>query len=278
MLPLLHKRRPSIIKTRPVFHIYRERDYTSNTLLGPLTVGYGNAVVFLPLPVVDPTWITKLASLITQNSLTSLPSTYDLTLQAGYLAQKALLLASYASNASAILEVFFYGDPTTTVVLEKPLSRGTVIMNTTDPYADPIIDPRTFSNPLDFSFMVAMLKFVRRWFTAPSHLALTPFEIIPGANVTSDADLIAAIRTYSVPGIGHPLGTCAMMPRALGGVVDPTLKVYGVSGLSIVDASIMPLAPGTHLDATIYAVAEKVCLFLFFIWLIMVGNGSRYGC
>jgi choline dehydrogenase-like flavoprotein len=227
-------------------------------LLGPLTVGFGNAVVFLPLPVVDPSWKSKLVSLATQNSLSYLPSTYDLTLQAGYLAQKLLLLASYASNSSAIQEIFFYGDPTTTVVLEKPLSRGTVLMNITNPYADPIIDPRVFSNPLDFSFMVAMLKFTRKWFTTPSHLALTPFEIIPGANITSDADLITSIRTFSVPSIGHALGTAAMMPRLLGGVVDSQLLVYGVKGLSVVDASIMPLAPATHLDATIYAVAEKV--------------------
>ena len=83
-------------------------------------------------------------------------------------------------------------------------------------------------------------------------------EILPGYNVTSDADLITAIRTYSTPTIGHALGTCAMMPLELGGVVAPDLTVWGVKGLSVVDASIMPLAPATHLDATVYAVAEKV--------------------
>lgn len=52
-----------------------------------------------------------------------------------------------------------------------------------------------------------------------------------------------------------------MQPRKLGGVVSPRLEVYGVEGLRIVDASVMPLIPGTHLQATVYAVAEKVCLF-----------------
>ncbi len=102
---------------------------------------------------------------------------------------------------------------------------------------------------------------MRKWFQTPSQAPLTPVEIIPGYNVTSDADLISAIRVYSTPTIGHALGTCAMMPRELGGVVGADLKVWGVNGLSVVDASIMPLAPGTHLDATVYAIAEKVCFF-----------------
>lgn len=90
-----------------------------------------------------------------------------------------------------------------------------------------------------------------------------PFEILPGANVTSDKGLTEAVRTYSTPTIGHALGTCAMMPRALGGVVDPELRVYGVGGLSVVDASIMPMSPATHTDATVYAVAEKVSFVCF---------------
>ena len=55
----------------------------------------------------------------------------------------------------------------------------------------------------------------------------------------------------------HVAGTAAMMPRELGGVVDPKLKVYGIQGVRVVDASIMPLIPACHLQATVYAVAEK---------------------
>jgi hypothetical protein len=114
-----------------------------------LTVGYGNSVVFLPLPTIDANYSALLSQLAAQDSSQFLPSSYDATLRKGYLAQKTLLLSSYASNSSAILEVFFNGDPTTTTVLQKPLSRGVVTLNITSPYSDPIIDPRVFTNPTD---------------------------------------------------------------------------------------------------------------------------------
>lgn len=56
----------------------------------------------------------------------------------------------------------------------------------------------------------------------------------------------------------HPAGTSAMQSREIGGVVDCNLKVYGTTNLRIVDASIMPLIPATHLSSTVYAIAEKV--------------------
>lgn len=157
-----------------------------------------------------------------------------------------------------MLEVFFNGDPITNMVLQKPVSRGTVHLNLTDHFADPIIDPRVFSNPIDMEIDVAMVKFTRKWFLTPPHTKLKPIEIIPGPGVTSDAGIVEAIRQYSTPSIGHALGTCAMMPLELGGVVGPELFVYGIKGLSVVDASTWPLAPATHMDATVYAVAEKV--------------------
>jgi len=62
----------------------------------------------------------------------------------------------------------------------------------------------------------------------------------------------------------HPCGTTAMMPLGLGGVVDSSLKVYGTENLRVVDAGIMPLIPGAHLQAAVYAVAEKVSSWLLF--------------
>jgi choline dehydrogenase-like flavoprotein len=224
-----------------------------------LTVGYGNSVVFLPLQTFDLDYEGLITNLSTQNSFTYLPPGYEATLKKGYAAQKKVLLDSYASESSAMFEVFFNGDPTVVTVLQKPMSRGSVYINASDPFGDPVIDPRTFSNPADMAIAISMLKYTRKWFQTPSQAPLTPIEVVPGSSVTSDDDIKAAIRQYSTPTIGHALGTCAMMPLEMGGVVGPDLLVYGVKRLSVVDASIMPLAPATHLDTTVYTVAEKVC-------------------
>jgi choline dehydrogenase-like flavoprotein len=69
----------------------------------------------------------------------------------------------------------------------------------------------------------------------------------------------------------HPSGTTAMMPVELGGVVGPRLGVDGAVGLRVVDAGVMPLVVGAHLQAAVYAVAEKVCLRSLFLSSFLFG-------
>lgn len=83
-------------------------------------------------------------------------------------------------------------------------------------------------------------------------------ESYPGANITSDHDIAASIRKFATSTWSHPSGSLSMMKREYGGVVDSKLRVYGVERLRVVDASIMPLIPGTHTSSTVYAVAERV--------------------
>ena len=81
-------------------------------------------------------------------------------------------------------------------------------------------------------------------------------EVAPGPSVQSDADILQWIRSDTVPN-WHACGTCAMKPQADGGVVDERLRVYGVTGLRVVDASIFPLIPDANIQAAVYMTAEK---------------------
>ena len=85
-------------------------------------------------------------------------------------------------------------------------------------------------------------------------------EAFPGPNITSDADIENIPRTAVMyPSFAHPSRTCAMLPLDKGSVVSPDLRAYRTSLLSVVDASVIPLIPATHLQATVHAVTEKVC-------------------
>src|SRR5690606_36836129 len=99
-------------------------------------------------------------------------------------------------------------------------------------------------------------RFARKIVQAPVSLALEPQEFTPGAAVQTDGEWISFLRgRWST--MYHPSCSNPMQPKELGGVVDPQLKVYGTANLRVIDASIFPLIPGTHLQATVYAVAEK---------------------
>jgi choline dehydrogenase-like flavoprotein len=100
------------------------------------------------------------------------------------------------------------------------------------------------------------VRFVRHLVATPSIRTLQPTEIVPGANVTRDADIDAFLKG-SASTLYHPAGTCKMGKREEGGVVDGDLKVYGVQGLRVVDASVIPMLPASHTMTTVFAVAEK---------------------
>lgn len=159
------------------------------------------------------------------------------------------------------LPIFSGPMPATSTVLLHPLSRGTVGLDLTaasPENAEPRVDYRALSNPVDEAVLVEFMRFARRYFRETSLAQYGPVEVGPSANITSDADLAAFVRTVLAPSQHHPAGTAAMLPRELGGVVDDRLRVYGVTGLRVIDASIMPTLPGGNTCQTVYAVAEKV--------------------
>ncbi|KAJ7234408.1 alcohol oxidase [Mycena rebaudengoi] len=128
--------------------------------------------------------------------------------------------------------------------LMHPLSRGTIHINSVDPLAPPVINP----NYLSFDYDLHSL-------TNFASIGIKVAKNQPIANLLVEQQFPPPEDTGD-----HLVGTAAMATRELGGVVDANLRVYGTSNLRIVDASIMPMIPGAHLQATVYAIAEKVWL------------------
>jgi choline dehydrogenase-like flavoprotein len=227
-----------------------------------LTLSLANGGTFLTLNTTHRDPETFLQNLAAQSADAFLAPNLPKEVIAGYVAQKKALLKLYASIDATIYETPFTGPCSRTTIINKPLSRGNIHINPSNPSGPPVIDFRVFSNPLDIEYAVETLLFSRKYMNTPTLEPLKPVETGPGPNVTDFAALKAYIHATSGPTSFHVSGTAAMLPRDLGGVVDPELRVYGTKGLSIVDASIMPLIPSNHLSATVYAVAEKVCRVL----------------
>jgi choline dehydrogenase len=137
------------------------------------------------------------------------------------------------------------------------LSHGSININPLSPNSEPIVDYRALTNPIDIDIMVENIEFLRRYMSLPDFATSKPIETNPGANVKGEA-LREWIRRNWIPTTFHPTGTAAKIPRDRGGVVDENLLVYGTVGLSVADASIMPLPPGANTQSTVYMIAEKV--------------------
>jgi len=225
---------------------------------GPYTITHrsGNTVTFLPLPNIT-TDYQSIIDLAKSQSLTSIyPSSVEPSILAGYLAQREIILHLYNSTTASVQETGD-GGSVLPITLVKPLSRGSVRINSKDVFSPPLVDFGALSDPTDLEILIASLRLNRAFVASPPMQELTPTELVPGADLTSDNQLRVAVRQLAVPTYAHPCCTCAMMNRGFGGVVDENLLVYGVKGLSVVDASMMPLIPATHTSSTVYAVAEK---------------------
>jgi len=228
--------------------------WTSRT--GPFTTGAIDGVAFPALPAIvnGSTAIVDMAS--TQSPQQFLPATTDSTIIAGFARQLPMLIEALASNVRASYELINANSGVLTVSNMRPFSRGTVTLNSSQPFDPPIIDPRYLSNPIDAEVLLAAIRFNERLVTSSILTELNPVQILPAANA-SDAEILDYIRS-KVQTEYHPAGTCAMMPLELGGVVSPELLVYGTSNLRVVDSSIIPMLPAAHLQAVVYGVAEKV--------------------
>jgi choline dehydrogenase len=137
----------------------------------------------------------------------------------------------------------------------RPEGRGRVSLKSRDPLSPPRIELRYLETAYDVEAMLYGLKLARRIAAQP---ALAPFiaeEVQPGPAVASDEALIADLRNRGVSNL-HPVGTCRM-GRGPDAVVDPRLRVHGVRGLRVMDASIMPQVVGGNTNAPSIMIGEK---------------------
>ncbi len=142
----------------------------------------------------------------------------------------------------------------------RPDSRGHVRIAAPDPMLAPRIAPNYLSADSDRRIAAAAIRLTRRIMQAPALSKYRPEEFRPGPQAQSEADLIAAAGAIGTT-IFHPVGTCRMGtdPRA---VVGPDLRVNGVQGLRVVDASVMPTIPSGNTNAPTLMIAEKAAAMI----------------
>jgi choline dehydrogenase len=137
----------------------------------------------------------------------------------------------------------------------KPDGRGTVQLKSPDPLMAPAIQFNFLRTRYDIQALTAGMRLARTIAQQPALKRYFAEEVLPGPTVQSDAEFEASIRANGLSNL-HPVGTCRMGgdPAA---VVDPRLRVQGVGGLRVVDASIMPAVPGGNTNAPTIMIAEK---------------------
>ncbi|KAH8815544.1 putative choline dehydrogenase [Xylogone sp. PMI_703] len=177
---------------------------------------------------------------------------------------------------------YFKGEPgkkyaTMLQMLQYPFTSGSIHIppskngtTRTTVHDKPVIDPKYYQGPggeVDFQIMVAAQTFghkITKTSPLSSIIVKRVFPPLPSPEVApEDEDFSDYVRNYTITD-WHPVGTCAMGPEPtaegsneLAGVVDARLRVHGVKGLRVVDASIMPLQVSAHIQATVYAIGEK---------------------
>ncbi|CAE7220893.1 unnamed protein product [Rhizoctonia solani] len=207
----------------------------------------------------------EISSLITQldreiaSENTSLLQDASYDIQKGWLRKKVgwvevamypgYLGASAPKSNTSYITVFLF--------MEHPFSRGNIHINTSDPLVAPQIDPKYFSKSIDLETLVHLVRFVQKLSeTQPLASAIATQQEM-ALEGSSDAAIVDYIKTHVVSS-HHPIGSVALAPKELGGVVDVHLMVHGTTNLRVVDASIIPLHIGTHIQRTVYGIAEKV--------------------
>lgn len=215
-------------------------------------------------------WVELVQNATLRSGDSTLPTDTDPTVRQGYAAQRDLQLALLRDPTEGAVEYLGDSIGTLSIAMMQTLSRGTVRPQSGNVFDLPIVDPRYCAEPLDCIMLARALLFNCALIQTSAMAELQPVvqepyfcpETVTAANVSGidradvDEQMLQLVKQHVVTEF-HPSGTTAMLPLDLGGVVDTALKVYGTSNLRVVDAGIMPVIPGAHLQAVVYGVAER---------------------
>jgi len=167
--------------------------------------------------------------------------------------QLAFAPASYVEGQLGVLDDF--PGMTCGVWQHRPASRGSIHMASVDPEVQPSIRPNYLTDVIDQETLVGGIRKAREIFSQPVLAKYVDVETVPGPDVQTDDELLDfARRTGNT--VYHPIGTCKMGTDPMA-VVDPELKMHGLDGLRVVDASVMPLMPSANTNAAVLMIAEK---------------------
>jgi choline dehydrogenase len=160
---------------------------------------------------------------------------------------------SYAPNGIGRLE----REPGMTIVvcIARPDSRGTIMARSPDPFARPAIRPNYLSATSDVQVLLAGIDHARRIFAAPPLARYSAVETMPGHDKSSNAALTEFMHQAGM-NLHHPVGTCRMGEDPMA-VVDSRLRVHGVAGLRVIDASVMPAVTTGNTNAPTIMIGEK---------------------
>jgi choline dehydrogenase len=141
-----------------------------------------------------------------------------------------------------------------------PRSRGSVRLTSADPAAAPLIDPNYFGDDRDMVAMLTALGIARKIGSSPGFDDWRDEEALPGPEAHDETGLRDYLRKDTDP-YHHPVGTCRIGTDQAA-VVDPQLRVHGIDGLRVADASVMPAIPGANPNATVLAIAERAATLI----------------
>lgn len=226
-----------------------QKQYTENHT-GPLTSPVGPTYGFQQIPATELRVLDTTGALENRTNQAHIEYLWE---NLYYPSEPSTLLSQYPPNLN---ESFM----SVTAAVLAPVSRGNISFQSNTIGDAPVINVNYLESEVDQRIALYGFKNLRKILSQPelANFTIGPDsgEVVPGASITDDETLLTYIKSTLLP-VWHASGTATMLPEADGGVVDDRLKVYGISGLRVVDASIIPVIPDQHIQGTVYMIAEK---------------------